>query len=92
MRKTLLIFAALALFWALSATAQAQSSLEGYNDEAGQVQNTVQGNGPGSATVSDSGGSLPFTGLDIALIAAAGGLLGAGGLAMRRLARAPESA
>ena len=90
MRKTFLIFAALVLFWAFSATAQAQSSLEGYNDAAGQVQNTVQGNGP--ASVSDTGGSLPFTGLDIALIAAAGGLLGAGGLAMRRLARAPESA
>jgi hypothetical protein len=90
MRKTLLIIALLALLGAFSATAQAQSSLEGYNDEAGQVQDTVQGNGP--ATVSDSGGSLPFTGLDIALIAAAGGLIGAGGLAMRRLARPPESA
>jgi len=92
MKKTLSILAALALLWAFSATAQAQSSLQGYNDEAGQVQDTVQGNGNSPATVSDSGGSLPFTGLDIALIAAAGGLLGAGGLAMRRLARAPESA
>jgi len=90
MRKTLSVLAALALLWAFSATAQAQSSLQGYNDEAGQIQDTVQGTGP--ASVSDSGGSLPFTGLDIALIAAAGGLLGAGGLAMRRLARAPESA
>jgi hypothetical protein len=90
MKKTISILAALALLWAFSATAQAQSSLQGYNDEAGQVQDTVQGSGP--ASVSDSGGSLPFTGLDIALLAAAGGLLGAGGLAMRRLARAPESA
>ena len=90
MRKTLSVLAALALLWAFSATAQAQSSLQGYNDEAGQIQDTVQGTGP--ASVSDSGGSLPFTGLDIALIAAGGGLLGAGGLAMRRLARAPESA
>jgi hypothetical protein len=66
---------------AFSATAQAQSSLDGYNDEAGQVQDNVQGNGPKAVT-----------GLDLALIAAAGGVLGAGGLAMRRLARAPESA
>lgn len=90
MRKTISILAALALLMAFSATAQAQSSLEGYNDKAGQVQNTVN-SGPVSA-VDDSGGSLPFTGLDLALIAAAGGVLAAGGLAMRRLARAPESA
>ena len=90
MTKTISILAALALLWAFSATAQAQSSLEGYNDEAGQVQNNVQGGGP--ASVSDSDGSLPFTGFDLALIAAAGGVLAVGGVAMRRLARAPESA
>jgi hypothetical protein len=90
MKKTISILGALALLWAFSATAHAQSSLEGYNDRAGQVQSNVQGGGP--ASVSDSSGSLPFTGLDIALLAAAGGALGLGGLAMRRLARAPESA
>ena len=90
MRKTIVIFAALALLMAFSATAQAQSSLQGYNDEAGQVQDTVQGVNTGSG--GDTGGSLPFTGLDLALLAAAGGLLAAGGLGMRRLTRAPHSA
>src|SRR5215203_3970915 len=71
MRKTISILAALALLWAFSATAQAQSSLEGYSDQAGAVQNNVQGGGP--ASVSDSSGSLPFTGLDLALIASTDG-------------------
>lgn len=93
MRKTISIFAALALLMAFTATAQAQSSVQGYNDEAGQVQETVQGNGnPPTSAVDDSGGTLPFTGLDLALLAAAGGVLTAAGLGMRRLTRAPGSA
>lgn len=43
------------------------------------------------STTSYSGG-LPFIGLDLALLAAAGPLLGAAGYGMRRLTRAPGSA
>jgi hypothetical protein len=35
------------------------------------------------------GGSLPFTGLDAALLAGAGLLIAGAGIAMRRLTRAP---
>jgi hypothetical protein len=38
------------------------------------------------------GGRLPFTGLDLALLAVAGGALALLGVGMRRLTRAPESA
>lgn len=95
MRKTVSVLAALVILLAFSATAYGQSSIDGYSNEAGQVQDNVQGGGGGGTqpvSANDTGGALPFTGLDLALIAAAGGLLAAGGLGMRRLTRAPGSA
>lgn len=88
----------LVLCLALAATAFGQSSVQGYNDQAGQIQAQVD-QGTDSATQpvatttsGDGGGSLPFTGLDVALFVGAGGLLVVAGLAMRRLTRAPGSA
>ena len=46
---------------------------------------------PRAATPSTDGGSLPFTGLDLALLAGAGVVLLSLGLGMRKLTRAPES-
>jgi hypothetical protein len=40
-----------------------------------------------ASSARDDGGSLPFTGLDMALLVAAGGVLVAVGLGMRRLTR-----
>ena len=107
MKTIISVVAALALTLALATTAFAQSSIEGYNDEGGRVQSQVQGgrdddggdNGvvPANASgdgdeANGAGGKLPFTGLDIALLAGAGGLLVGAGVGMRRLTRAPESA
>ena len=92
MKKTIsTLVVALVLVLALSGTALAQSSVDGYSDQAGQIQSQVAGGGPGGG---GGGGdsSLPFTGLDVALLAGAGGLLVAAGLGMRRLTRAPGSA
>ena len=88
MKTIVSIIAALALMLALAATSYAEPAIDGYSDQAGAVQNNVD-----SGTVSgvDYGGSLPFTGLDLALLAGAGGLLGAAGFGMRRLTRAPHS-
>lgn len=86
MKKIIAVFAVLALSLALATTAYGQSSVQGYNNQAGQVQNDVAG----SEQAADTGGSLPFTGLDVALLAAAGALLGAAGYGMRRLTRAPD--
>jgi len=98
MRTITSVVAALALTLAFAATAIAQSSVDGYNDRAGQVQSDVDQGGGGndeggtSPVSTNSGGSLPFTGLDIGLLLAAGGLLGAAGYGMRRLTRAPDPA
>jgi hypothetical protein len=88
------IVAVLALALALATSAYAQSSVDGSpgNDQAGQIQSQVGGGGGGPTAVADDGGSLPFTGLDLALVAAAGGMLVAAGLGMRRLTRAPGNA
>ncbi len=92
MKSIFSVFAVLALMLALATAAyagpEASSAIDGYVDQAGAVQNNVD-----SGTVSgvDDGGSLPFTGLDLALLAGAGGLLGAAGFGMRRLTRAPHS-
>jgi hypothetical protein len=81
----------LALFVALAGPAAAQN---GYSGTGGQVQTQVQDTGAAtSGSGSDSGnGSLPFTGLDVALLAGAGLLLAGAGFAMRRVTRAPSQA
>lgn len=101
------VLAALALTLVFASVAPAQSSLDGYNDVGGNVQNQVDeppeeptddtagtqesGEEPTSDVAGDvessSGESLPFTGLDVALLVGAGGLLVALGFGMRRLTR-----
>jgi hypothetical protein len=120
MKTFITMICAMALVAAFATTAYGQSSIDGYNDQAGQIQSFVDKGGSGgggggvagvsstpatttttadpvaevaaTTTTADSGGSLPFTGLDVALLAAAGGLLAAAGLGMRRLTRAPDAA
>jgi hypothetical protein len=74
------------------------SAQQGYSKPGGivetQIQNGGGGNSPGDvvstperATEAKSSGKLPFTGLDLVLVVAAGGLLLGLGLGMRRLTR-----
>jgi hypothetical protein len=88
MRKLSSVLVCIVVVLALAAPAFAGTPTEdAYNGLAG----AQQGGGGDVAGTSDSGGSLPFTGLQIALIAGAGaGLLGAG-VAMRRASRFRES-
>ena len=67
----------------------------------GQAKNTIEASSPargaksataatapsGDRAIRTASGSLPFTGLDVLLMLAAGGVLLAAGVAMRRLAR-----
>jgi hypothetical protein len=101
MKTTLSALLALVLCLALATTAFGQSSVQGYNDQAGQIQAQVESGGDEDTTQpvattqaggGGGGGSLPFTGLDVALLVGAGGVLVAVGLAMRRLTRAPGAA
>jgi hypothetical protein len=104
--KSLAVLLALCVVAMSAGTAFAQSGGDGYRGPAEQVQGNVQGGGGGGdqplaggtagttetvATTSD-GGSLPFTGLDLALIVVVGGALLAVGLGTRRLLRQPDAA
>ena len=71
--------------------AYAQSSQEGYIEPGPSTLDQVGGGGGGSDP-QRSGGELPFTGLDVGLIAIAGVSLVLMGFAMRRLTRAPDAA
>jgi hypothetical protein len=94
-------------FLALPAGAMAQSSEGGYNQPGGVVQDQIQTqpaqaeskeSTPPAATAaappaqSDQGGELPFTGFDLALVVAAGGVLLMLGFGIRRFTRATEVA
>ncbi len=99
--------AALLVAMSLTSVAFAQSSVDGYAPDDGAVQNQIQGNDDSGtpsgtnpstssgttpqATKSSDSGSLPFTGLDLALLAGAGVVLLGLGIGMRQLTRAPES-
>jgi hypothetical protein len=78
-------------------TALAQTSAQsGYSTPAGNVQQRLGGadDARRSSTVvveNRGGGSLPFTGLDLGLVAAVGGLLLATGYVVRRLGRSVTS-
>jgi hypothetical protein len=104
--KRLTALLALCLSIALSGVASAQSIQSGDDgyvnrgeNVAGQVQGGSQGGGGGGgesgtpvAAAETSGGSLPFTGVDLALIVGVGGLLLAVGLGTRRVTRHADAA
>lgn len=100
MRKIFSVLTVLVLTLVVATSAAAQPSVDGYENDAGQIQAQVQGGGdddgtappPVSATTDTGGASLPFTGLDVALLLGAGGVLVVAGLGMRRLTRSPGSA
>jgi hypothetical protein len=93
-KKFLAVMGATALLAFAAPAAFAQSGTEGYggsNVVAGLEQG---GGGDTSAPVqaaADEGGSLPFTGADLGVLAVAGGLLLGLGLGLRRLTHRPSA-
>jgi hypothetical protein len=88
MRKiTRLLVCAVAILAIAAGPAFAQTE-DAYNGLAGAQQG---GGGDNAAAAADTGGSLPFTGLELVLVAIAGaGLLGVG-YAVRRASNPRES-
>jgi predicted cobalt transporter CbtA len=85
---------ALLLFAAPAASAQTAAQTS-YSAPAGSVQQQVGGaHDPAPARAvaqQDQGASLPFTGFDLGLVAAAGGVFLVVGFAVRRITRAEIS-
>jgi hypothetical protein len=71
----------------------ADSAKDAYNTPAGTIQDEIAGaQQGGSGEENAQASSLPFTGMDLALLIGAGGLFLGAGIAMRRLARQPDLA
>jgi hypothetical protein len=93
------LLVALVVMLALAAPGSAfagPAAQDAYNAPSGAIQDEVaganQGGGGGNGTQPASSSSLPFTGMDLALLFGAGGLFLAAGLGMRRLSRQPDLA
>jgi hypothetical protein len=83
MRRIATLVVAIALLVPGSALAQGSSTCQAYNPQLCAVSSSTGGHsGPTS-----SSGTLPFTGLDVVLLAAGGGALLGSGLFVRRLSR-----
>jgi hypothetical protein len=99
-KKALAIASIMALL--APAAAFAQSSDEGYGGPGNVISGLEQGGGGGGGGSSPSqeqpvktqsqGGNLPFTGADLGVLAAAGGLLVGFGFGLRRLTHRPSQA
>jgi hypothetical protein len=95
--RNFIVGAILSASMLVAAPAYAQNAAQGgYSSPQGSVQEqiTTRNDPPRKSTVtvaqeesSDNGGNLPFTGLDVMLIVAAGGVLLAMGVGIRRLSR-----
>jgi hypothetical protein len=101
--KKLIVLLAMCAAMFVAAPAWAGSGKDGYENGgenvAGGLAGTEQGGGGGGAPEATSGtsgetsgSSLPFTGLDVALILGVGGVLTAVGFGTRRLTRQPDAA
>jgi hypothetical protein len=98
MKKTLAIAGVVALL--APATAFAQSSNETYGGPGNVISGLQQGSGGGGGggggsntpVKASSQGSLPFTGSDLGVLAAAGGVLVGLGFGLRRLTHRPTQA
>jgi hypothetical protein len=87
-RSLIAIVCALALM--VPSAAFAQSSDEGYGGSGG-IAGQIESGGGGDAPVeADEGDSLPFTGADLGVLGAAGGMLVLLGFGLRRLTHRTE--
>ena len=96
------------VFLALPGAAFAQSGVSGYEDNGSQVQGLVQGGGGGGggetttsapaattsapAATADTGGTLPFTGAELGVLAGTGAVLVLLGFGLRRMTQRPGTA
>ena len=97
--KSLIVGAVVCASMLTSAPAFAQTATEGYSKPSGSIQERISTertprdpHDPPSVSVreaeeSSASGELPFTGRDLGLVVAAGGVLLAMGFGMRRLSR-----
>jgi hypothetical protein len=95
--KIFTVIACVAALTAPSAAFAATSSQNGYGDDSSDILPAVQDDGDnsdvaGTTASSDDGGSLPFTGAELGVLAGAGAMLVLLGFGLRRLSHRPTGA
>jgi len=85
MKRIVTVIVGLALM--LPAAASANSTCSAYNPTLCSVASTTASR---TTTPTSTASTLPFTGLDVGLLAAGGGLLLGAGLVVRRLSRGTD--
>jgi hypothetical protein len=85
MKRIVTVIVGLALM--LPAAASANSTCSAYNPTLCSVASNTASRTTATATTTTTASTLPFTGLDVGLLAAGGGLLLGAGLVVRRLSR-----
>jgi hypothetical protein len=87
MKRIATIIIGLALLLPGTALASGSSTCQSYNPQLCSVASNSAAQSP---TTASSASTLPFTGLDVVLLAAGGGTLLGAGLVVRRLSRTNE--
>jgi hypothetical protein len=87
MKLRCLILTVFAMLVLAPAALAAGSAGSGYGGAGGNVQNDVQQGALNASETESSGGSLPFTGLDLSLLVVGGMTLLVVGAGLRRAAR-----
>jgi hypothetical protein len=96
MKRIATIIIGLALLLPSAALASGSSTCQSYNPQLCSVasnsaaQNSGTGNSSNGSPSTASASTLPFTGLDVVLLAVGGGTLLGAGLVVRRLSRASD--
>jgi hypothetical protein len=81
MKRIVTLLVGIALMLPAAALAQGSSTCQSYNPQLCSVNTSA------TATAASAQGTLPFTGLDVVLLAVGGGALLGAGLVVRRLSR-----
>jgi hypothetical protein len=92
MKRIATIIIGLALLFPSAALASGSSTCQSYNPQLCSVAgNSAAQNSPSATTAAASSSTLPFTGLDVVLLAVGGGTLLGAGVVVRRLSRSANN-
>jgi cell division protein FtsW (lipid II flippase) len=89
MKRIVILVVAIGLMMVPSAALAQSSTCQAYNPQTCE-SSSESSSAATTTTATTESGTLPFTGLDVALLAAGGGTLLAAGFVVRRLSRRTE--
>lgn len=89
MKRIAMVAATLSLMTAAPAVASTSPTCGGYNPDCSSLAANTMHSKTTTTTTTAAAGTLPFTGLDVGLLLAGGGMLAGLGLVIRRVSSKP---